>query len=121
MSRIHPSSIISPEAQVHETAEIGPFCLIGPNVKIGANCKMRSHVIIEGQVEIGEGNEFFQFVSIGTAPQDMTYKNEPTKVIVGDHNIFSRVCLGSPRNLKRRRTNDSRLKLSFYGLCPFWP
>ncbi|OFZ76246.1 MAG: acyl-[acyl-carrier-protein]--UDP-N-acetylglucosamine O-acyltransferase [Bdellovibrionales bacterium RIFOXYD1_FULL_44_7] len=83
---IHPSAIIDPKAELDSNVEVGPYCIIGPNVKIGSKTKLLSHVSIEGHTEIGEGNTIFPFSVIGAVPQDLKYKGEPTKVIIGNNN-----------------------------------
>ena len=85
---IHPTSIVSPEAQIADGVEIGPFCTIGPRVKIGQGTRIISHVVIDGIVEVGEENTFYPFCAIGMAPQDLTYKDEETGVIIGNKNRF---------------------------------
>lgn len=84
----HPSSLIDPRADIHESVRIGPFSIIGPHVKIGAGTVLHSHVVIDGHTTIGEGNQFFQGASIGAPPQDLSYKGEPTRTIIGNNNIF---------------------------------
>lgn len=88
MSNIHPSSIVDSKAKIHETVKIGPFCIIGPDVEIGAGTVLHSHVVVDGHTTIGENNTFFQGGSIGAAPQDYSYKGEPTKTTIGNNNIF---------------------------------
>jgi len=83
---IHPTAIIDPEAKVHPSCKIGPYCTIGANVELGEGCYLISHVAIEGPTKIGKDNGIFPFASIGLAPQDLTYKGEPTRLEVGDHN-----------------------------------
>lgn len=85
---IHPSAIVSPEAKLGPGVKIGPFCIVGPNVEIGAETVLLSHVVIEGHVKIGQKNTFYQFCSIGAPPQDNSYKGEPTRVEIGDSNVF---------------------------------
>lgn len=87
-THIHPTAIVSPKAQLAENVVVGPYCIIGDNVKVGANSSLRSHVILDGHLEIGENNQFYSFCSIGTEPQDLTYKGEPTKVVIGNNNVF---------------------------------
>ncbi len=88
MANIHPSAIVDPEARIHDSVTIGPFCVIGPHVQIGAHSILHSHVVVEGHTTIGENNQFFQFASIGAPPQDNSYKGEPTRVEIGNNNIF---------------------------------
>ncbi len=85
---IHETAIVNPEAKIGKNVEIGPYCVIGANVEIGDDNILHSHVIIDGHTKIGKNNEFYQFNSIGAPPQDTTYKGEPTRVEIGDNNIF---------------------------------
>ena len=84
----HPSSIIDPSANIHESVEIGPFCLIGPDVEIGEDTKIESHVILKGPTKIGERNHIFQFSTLGDGSPDKKYNNEPTTLTIGDDNII---------------------------------
>lgn len=85
---IHPTAIVHPGARISEGVEIGPYCVIGEHVAIGADTKIASHVLIEGWTAIGERNRIFSFSSIGTPPQDISYRNEETYVTIGDDNII---------------------------------
>jgi UDP-N-acetylglucosamine acyltransferase len=87
-TKIHPSAIIHEGAEIDQDVEVGPFCIVGSNVKIGKGTKLHSHVIIDGHTTIAEDNEFFPFCSIGAAPQDLSYKQEPSEVIIGKNNVF---------------------------------
>jgi UDP-N-acetylglucosamine acyltransferase len=86
--KIHSTAIIDEKAKIHESVEIGPYCIIGPNVEIGEGTTIASHVCIDGHTRIGKYNKIFPFCSIGAAPQDMTYKDENTRVEIGDQNII---------------------------------
>ena len=83
---VHPTAIIDAGAKVHPSCKIGPYCVIGPNVELGEGCHLVSHVAVEGPTKIGADNGFFPFSSIGMAPQDLSYKGEPTRLEIGDHN-----------------------------------
>jgi UDP-N-acetylglucosamine acyltransferase len=83
---IHPTAIVDPKAKVHPSCRIGPHCVIGAEVELGEDCHLVSHVAMEGPTCIGAANEFFPFSSIGLAPQDISYKGEPTRLEIGDHN-----------------------------------
>ena len=85
---IHKSSIIHQDAKVSANAEIGPYVVIGPNVKIGENVIVHSHVSIAGDTEIGDESKIFPFASVGNDPQDLKYKGEKTKLIIGNKNII---------------------------------
>ncbi len=84
---IHPTAIVHDGALIAEGVEIGPYSVIGQNVSIGRDTKIGSHVLIEGWTTIGERNRIFPFSSIGTAPQDIGYRNEETYLIIGNDNV----------------------------------
>jgi UDP-N-acetylglucosamine acyltransferase len=83
---VHPTAIVDARAKVAASCKIGPYCVVGPEVELGENCRLLSHVAIEGPTKIGTANSFFPFCAIGMAPQDTTYKDEPTRLEIGDHN-----------------------------------
>jgi UDP-N-acetylglucosamine acyltransferase len=85
---IHPTAIIDPAAELADDVEVGPYTVIGPEVKIDSGTWIGSHVSIKGPTSIGKHNRIFQFSSLGEAPQDLKYNNEPTQLIIGDHNTF---------------------------------
>lgn len=85
---IHPTAIVAPKARIASDAHIGPYAVIGPDVEIGPGATIGSHTVIEGNTRIGSHVHVAHFVSIGTPPQDMKYKGEPTKVEIGDESIL---------------------------------
>ena len=87
-TQVHPTAIVSPEVVLGENVYVGPYSVLTGKITIGENSKLKSHVVMEGNLEIGKNNEFFQFCSIGMAPQDLSYKDEDTKVVIGDNNVF---------------------------------
>ncbi len=85
-SKIHSSACIHKNASIHDSVEIGPFCIIGPKVKLSAGVKLHGHVVIEGETTLGKGTEVFPFSALGGRPQSLQYKNQPTKLIIGENN-----------------------------------
>lgn len=85
---IHPSAIIHPKAQLDPTVSVGPYAVIDEGVMIGPNCVIGPHVHITGNTIIGANNRFHTGCVIGDLPQDLKYKGEPTRLIIGDGNIF---------------------------------
>jgi UDP-N-acetylglucosamine acyltransferase len=82
-STIHPTAVVDQGAVVGEGASIGPYCVVGPKVKLGANVKLHSHVVVDGNTTIGESTEIYPFASIGTPPQDLKFKGEPSELHIG--------------------------------------
>ena len=86
MSNIHPSSVIEDGAQIDPSAVIGPFCLVGSEVIIGTDVELKSHVVVNGRTEIGEGTVVFSFAVIGEIPQDLKFKGERSGLLIGKRN-----------------------------------
>ncbi len=89
---IHPTAVVDEHAKLGKHVQVGPFSVIGPQVSIGDHSIVKSHVVITGDTTIGAHNQFYPFSCIGEAPQDLKYNNEPTRVEIGDHNIFRENC-----------------------------
>ncbi len=85
---IDERAIVDPTAVIAHNVEIGPFSIIEKGVEIGEGTVIGPHVVISGPTKIGERNKIFQFSSIGAAPQDKKYNNEPTELIIGDDNTI---------------------------------
>ncbi len=89
--KIHSSSVISKDVILEEDVEIGPYCNIQGHVKIGQGTFIEGHVTIGskyGIVEIGKNNHISPGAVLGGPPQDISYKSEPTKLIIGDNNVI---------------------------------
>ncbi len=85
---IHPSASVHPKAEVEPGVVIGPYCVVGENVRLGKGTRLEAHVVMTGITEVGQDCLFSPYSVIGTEPQDITYKNEETKVLIGDRNVF---------------------------------
>ncbi|MDP6795533.1 MAG: acyl-ACP--UDP-N-acetylglucosamine O-acyltransferase [Verrucomicrobiota bacterium] len=85
---IHPTAIIHPGAQLHESVRVGPYSVIDEHVTLGAGCELGPHVHLTGHTAIGAENRFHTGCVIGDAPQDMKYDSKPTQLIIGERNLF---------------------------------
>jgi UDP-N-acetylglucosamine acyltransferase len=85
---IHPQAIVDPSAKIADDVIIGPWTLIGPDVEIGPGCTVESHVVIKGPTIIGRDNHIYQFSTVGEATPDLKYRDEPTRLIIGDNNVI---------------------------------
>ena len=92
MATIHPSAVIDKSAEFGADVEIGPGCVIGPSVKLGDRTRLIAHVYIERDTDIGADCTIYPFASIGAPPQDTSYKGEPTRVVIGENNVFREHC-----------------------------
>jgi len=98
---IDARAIVSPRARLAVDVQVGAFTVIGDDVSIGSGTVIGPHVVINGPTQIGAGNRIFQFASIGDAPQDKKYKGEPTRLEIGDRNVFREFC-----TINRGTTHD---------------
>ncbi|HEY1721889.1 MAG TPA: acyl-ACP--UDP-N-acetylglucosamine O-acyltransferase [Magnetospirillaceae bacterium] len=86
MAEIHPTAVVDPAAEIAASASVGPYCVVGARVKLGDRVRLVSHVVVEGNTSIGEGTQIFPFASIGHRPQDLKYRGEDSKLVIGAHN-----------------------------------
>lgn len=93
---IHPLAYIDKTAQLGRNVYVGPHCYVGPNVVIGDDCELRNNVTITGGAVCGKQNVFFAGSVIGEDPQDLKYKHQTTRLIIGDDNVF-RECVTANR------------------------
>ena len=86
MARIHETALVDPRAEIDSDVEVGPYSIVGGCVRIGKGTRIKSHVVVEGRTTLGEENVIFQFATVGSMPQDLKYKGEPSELIIGNHN-----------------------------------
>ena len=80
---IHPTAIVEAGAVVPESCTVGPYCTVGKDVVLGEECELVSHVVLAGHTTLGQKVRVFSFACVGIAPQDLKYKDEPTRVTIG--------------------------------------
>lgn len=91
-AKIHSTAIIDPKAELDSSVTVGAYTTIGAHVKVGADTRIASHVVLKGPTTIGQNNQIFQFCSLGEAPQDKKYRDEPTTLEIGDNNTIREFC-----------------------------
>ncbi len=89
---IHPSAIVDAKASLGAGVSIGPFCIVGPDVEIEDGAKLMSHVVVEGHTRIGADVVLYPFCTVGLAPQDLKYRDEPTRCEVGARSQIREHC-----------------------------
>ncbi|HQZ83804.1 MAG TPA: acyl-ACP--UDP-N-acetylglucosamine O-acyltransferase [Pyrinomonadaceae bacterium] len=83
---IHPTALVDKDAKIGAGCYIGAFSTVGSEVSLDAGVRLESHVVVDGRTKIGKDTHIFPFVSIGLAPQDLKYANEPTSTEIGERN-----------------------------------
>ena len=86
--RIHPLAIVEAGAELGAEVEVGPFCHVHPGARIGERTKLLSHVVVGSYTTLGTDNMVHPGAVIGGAPQDKTYRGEPTTLVVGNQNVI---------------------------------
>jgi UDP-N-acetylglucosamine acyltransferase len=87
-TQIDPSAIVHRRARIGEGTQIGPHAVIGARVTIGPNCRVGASAVVDGWTDIGEGTEIYPLASIGLVPQDLKFRGEETRLVIGRRNIF---------------------------------
>ena len=88
MPQIHPTAIVAPGATLAEDVSIGPYCVVGGEVVLGAGVTLIAHIVVDGRTTIGEKTRIFPFASIGLEPQDLKYRGEKSRLVIGRHNTI---------------------------------
>lgn len=91
-SRIHPTAVIDPSAEIGDEVEIGPYCVIHAGVTLADGCWLQNHVTLAGPLKVGANCRFYAFGSIGQRTQDLKYSGEPTFCEIGSDNTFREFC-----------------------------
>ena len=120
MTAIHPTALVDPQAQLHESVSVGPYSVIGLHVRIAAGSSIGAHCVIEGHTTIGRDNKIFQFNSIGAIPQDKKYAGEPCELVIGDRNTIREFCtlnIGSPGDAGVTRVGNDNWIMAYVHLA----
>jgi UDP-N-acetylglucosamine acyltransferase len=88
MTRIHPGATVDPKAELDGDVEVQAGAVIGPHVRIGARTVIGFHAVLDGHLTLGCDNRVSPHAVLGTPPQDIKYRDEPTRLEIGDRNLF---------------------------------
>ncbi|MHB8796826.1 MAG: acyl-ACP--UDP-N-acetylglucosamine O-acyltransferase [Thermoanaerobaculia bacterium] len=85
---IDRTAIVHETATIHSDAVIGPYAVVGASVVVGARTRIGAHAIVDGPTVLGEDNVVHPHAALGGPPQDLKYRDEPTRLVVGSRNVF---------------------------------
>jgi len=88
MPIVHPTAIVDPGATLADTVRIGPYCIVGPHVALGDEVELVAHVVVNGHTSIGARTRVHPFASVGSPPQDLKYKGEPSRLVIGRDTVI---------------------------------
>ena len=120
MTAVHPTALVDPRAELHESVRVGAFSIIGPHVRVGAGCDIGPHCVLEGHTTLGENNHVFQFASLGAAPQDKKYGGEPTRLEIGSGNTireFVTINTGTVQDAGITRLDDDNWIMAYVHIA----
>jgi UDP-N-acetylglucosamine acyltransferase len=87
-AKIAASAVVAPGASIAARCHVGPFCTLGPDVVLEEGVELASHVVIEGATRLGREVRVHAFAAIGGPPQDLKYRGEPTRCVIGDGTLI---------------------------------
>jgi UDP-N-acetylglucosamine acyltransferase len=85
---VHPTAVVFPGARLGEAVRVGPHSVVGEHVVVGPKTVLEANVYLGGWTTVGAENTFGPGGVVGTEPQDVGYRGEPTRVVIGDRNVF---------------------------------
>ncbi len=86
--QVHPSAVVAPEAELEPGVTVGPYAVIAGRVHVGAGTRIGPHAVLEGETFIGRDCQIHAHAAVGTAPQDLKYRGEPTRLTLGDRCVI---------------------------------
>jgi UDP-N-acetylglucosamine acyltransferase len=84
----HPTAIISARSEIHSDVVVGPYAVIEDDVQIGAGCEVGAHAVVKRFTTLGERNRVFEHAVLGGEPQDVKFKGERSRLVIGDDNLI---------------------------------
>ena len=87
-AEIDPTAVVHPRARIGSGAVVGPYAVVGGDVRVGKNCHIGASAVVEGDTELGDGCRIFPFASVGLIPQDLKFRGEATRLVIGHRNVF---------------------------------
>lgn len=113
---IHPTAVVDSKAELDSSVIVGPYAVIEAGVKIDADTRVEPHAVISGPTTIGKRNLIGSFATVGGAPQDLSYKGEPTELIIGDDNQireYASIHRGTPEGHAKTEIGNSNLLMAY--------
>jgi UDP-N-acetylglucosamine acyltransferase len=92
MPEIHQTAVVSPRAVIGEGVRVGPFAVVEDGAIIGDGCEIMAHAVIKRHTTLGRRNRVYEHAVLGGEPQDVKFKGDETRLIVGDDNLIREYC-----------------------------
>ncbi|TVQ92721.1 MAG: acyl-ACP--UDP-N-acetylglucosamine O-acyltransferase [Deltaproteobacteria bacterium] len=85
---VHPTAVVDPQAHLGHGVHVGPFAVIGPEVSLADGVQVGPHCVVQGRTSVGAGTVLTAHVCLGGPPQDRAHDGAPTRLMIGEHNVF---------------------------------
>ena len=85
---IHPTAVVSPRAELAPDVRVGPYAVVEDEVRIGGGCEIGAHAVVKRFTTLGERNRVYEHATLGGEPQDVKFRGEPSRLVVGDDNLI---------------------------------
>lgn len=83
-TRVHPTAVVDSTARLGVDVEIGPYAIVGPGVEVGDGTVIAARAMLAQDTTIGARCRVGVGAVLGTDPQDLKYRGEPTQLAIGD-------------------------------------
>ena len=100
---IHPTAIVSRNAELGAGVKVGPFAIIGDGCVVADNCTIAPHAVLERNVQLADGVRVGVGSVLGGDPQDLKFKGEQTTVEIGEGSVireYSTINRGTAQSMK---------------------
>ena len=85
---IHPTAVVSPRAEVASGVRVGAYTVVEEGVSIGEGCEIGAHAVVKRYTTLGARNRVFEHATLGGEPQDVKFKGEASRLVIGDDNLI---------------------------------
>lgn len=85
---VHPTAVIASAARLGGGVRVGPYAVIEDDAEIGEDCEIRAHAVVKRYTRLGPGNVVHEHAVLGGEPQDLGYREAPTRLEVGARNVI---------------------------------
>ena len=85
---IHPTAVISAEAELAPDVQVGPFAIVEGPVRVGSGCVIEGHACLSGPMEVGRDNVIGHGAVLGKPPQHRLDPGDGTTLVIGDGNVI---------------------------------
>jgi UDP-N-acetylglucosamine acyltransferase len=89
---VHPTALVNPDSDIGPETCIGPYAVIEEGVCIGSDCQIAAHAVVKRYTSLGDRNRVFEYAVVGGEPQDVKFRGEATRLLVGDDNLIREFC-----------------------------